>query len=74
MSKVKMSQQVRWSDGTIATPREMLNNGKAEVRNVRFMGKRGLVRNAVFIDEKGTKTGVEVSGYVQAAPAGKGVK
>lgn len=75
MSKIRMNQPVRWSDGTIATPQEMLSSGRAEIRNVpRFMGPRGSIRSAVFVDLKGTTCGVEVSGYVQAAIAGEGGK
>lgn len=65
--RVKMNQRVRWSDGTIATPRQMLDSGRAEVRVVdRFAAtSKGKPRRAVFVDEKGTRTGVEVSGYVK---------
>jgi hypothetical protein len=64
--RVKMNQPVRWSDGTIATPREMLDRGLAEVRTVeRFIGSPGgPIRRAVFVDRIGTMSGVEVSGYV----------
>lgn len=65
--RVKMDQRVRWNDGTIATPREMLDRGLAEVRVVeRFQGSaRGTPRRAVFVDRIGTQSGVEVSGYVK---------
>jgi hypothetical protein len=65
--RVKMDQLVNWGDGTTATPREMLNQGKAEIRVVeRFQGSnRGRVRRATFVDLIGTQRGVEVSGYVK---------
>ena len=64
--KVKMNQLVRWSDGTVASPREMLDKGLAEIRKVdNFKGSpRGRIRKATFVDLKGTTSGVEVSGYV----------
>jgi hypothetical protein len=64
--RVKMDQRVRWDDGTVATPREMLDRGLAIVREVpRFQAtSRGKPRRAVFVDRIGTQSGVEVSGYV----------
>jgi hypothetical protein len=61
---VKMNQLVNWG-GIVATPRQMLDSGKAEVRVVaNFRAtSRGKPRRAVFVDRKGTMTGVEVSGY-----------
>lgn len=66
MARVKMDQLVRWADGVIATPRQMLDRGVAEVRIVEnFAGSaRAVPRRAVFVDLLGTQTGVEVSGYV----------
>jgi len=63
---VKMSQLVKWADGTIASPREMIDTGKAEVHIVkRFQAtSRGKPRKATFVDLIGTDSGVEVSGYV----------
>lgn len=64
--KVKMTDRVRWDDGTIATPRQMLDQGLAEIRihqNFRATS-RGKPRRAVFVDRVGTQSGVEVSGYV----------
>ena len=65
--RVKMDQLVRWSDGTIASPRDMLDRGLAEVVVVpKFQGSaRGPVRKATFVNRIGTQSGVEVSGYVQ---------
>lgn len=67
MAKVKMTQPVRWPDGSVMTPREALDRGKAEVRVVdKFQAtSRGQPRRAVFVDFIGTMTGVEVSGYVK---------
>lgn len=64
--RVKMNDPIRWPDGTIATPREMLNAGKAEVRVCEKFKARSssTPRRAVFVDLIGTMTGVEVSGYV----------
>lgn len=66
--KVKMDQLVRWNDGTVATPRQMLDRGLAEVRvHEHFQAtSRGKPRRAVFVDRIGTMSGVEVSGYVAA--------
>lgn len=67
MAKVKMNQLVRWDDGTIATPRDMVDRGIAEVRVIeRFQGSaRGPIRRATFVDIIGTQSGVEVSSYVK---------
>jgi hypothetical protein len=67
MSRIKMDQLVRWDDGTVATPRAMLDSGRAEVRVIpRFQGSaRAAVRKATFVDRIGTRSGVEVSGYVK---------
>ena len=64
--RVKMTDLVRWDDGTIASPRAMIDQGKAEIRVVeRFQASsRGNPRRAVFVDRIGTQSGVEVSGYV----------
>lgn len=66
MSRVKMTDPVNWGDGVIATPRQMIDAGKAIIRIVeRFQGSaRGPVRRAIFVDLVGTQCGVEVSGYV----------
>ena len=62
----KMNALVRWDDGTIATPREMIDRGLAEVRIVeRFIARASSKpRRAVFVDRIGTQCGVEVSSYV----------
>ncbi len=64
--KVKMNQPVNWGD-EIATPRQMIDAGKASVVVVdRFKAtNRGKVRKATFVE---TPTGqcVEVSRYVTA--------
>lgn len=62
---VRMDQLVNW-DGIIATPRQMLDSGKAQVRLVKNFRAtpRGKPRRAVFVDRVGTMSGVEVSGYV----------
>jgi hypothetical protein len=61
-----MDQLVNWGNGTIATPRHMLEAGKAEIRVVANFIRRShsKPRRAVFVDLIGTQTGVEVSGYV----------
>ena len=70
---VKMTQLVRWSDDLVATPREMLDRGLAEVRTFgNFKGsRRGPERRATFVCLKGTApnihSGVEVSGYVKSS-------
>jgi len=65
--KVKMNQLVRWSNDTVATPRQMLDNGQAEI--VKYgnfkASNRGKPRKAIFVNLKGTMFGVEVSGYVE---------
>lgn len=66
--RVKMSQQVRWSDGAIRTPRQALDAGFAKVtvsEACTFSG-RGKPRRATFVQEIGTNMVVEVSGYVTA--------
>jgi len=67
MARVKMHGLVRWPNGQVATPRQMLDNGLAEVRIVeKFQAtSKGKPRRAVFVDLKGTCCGVEVSGFVQ---------
>jgi hypothetical protein len=62
-----MNQLVRWGDGTIATPRDMLDTGRATVRKVeRFQAtSKSTPRRATFVDVIGTQCGVEVSGYVE---------
>ena len=64
--KVKMGQLVKWHDGTIASPRQMIDKGLAEVHVVkRFQAtSKGKPREATFVDLVGTESGVEVSGYV----------
>jgi len=64
--KVKMSQLVKWADGTVASPRQMIDKGLAEIHIVkRFQAtSRGKPRKATFVDLIGTQSGVEVSGYV----------
>ena len=64
--KVKMNQLVKWSTGDIASPRQMIDEGKAIVRKVdKFQAtSRGKPRKATFVDIIGTTSGVEVSGYV----------
>lgn len=65
MAKVKMTNPVNWGNGTIASPREMLDRGLAEVRICdNFYVRGGGRRRAVFVDLIGIMTGVEVSGYV----------
>lgn len=45
--RVKMTDLVRWDDGTIASPRAMLDQGKAEIRVVeRFAARNGQPRRA----------------------------
>ena len=63
---VKMDQPVRWDDGTIATPRDMLDRGLAVVSIIDNFTARASSkpRRAVFVDRIGTRCGVEVSGYV----------
>ena len=63
---VKMDQPVRWDDGTIATPRAMIDRGLAVVRVVDNFAARASSkpRRAVFVDRIGTQCGVEVSGFV----------
>ena len=65
--KVTMDQKVRWNDGTVASPREMIDKGLAEVKRVdNFKGSsRAKPRKATFVDLVGTTSGVEVSGYVK---------
>ena len=63
--RVKMDQAVRWDDGTIASPREMLDRGLGEIRIVsNFVGARGKPRRAIFVDRIGTQCGVEISSFV----------
>lgn len=72
MSKVKMNQPVRWSDGTIATPREMLDQGRAVVNVVeRLYSPRSAkgYRKATFVDAIEFDGCVEVSSYVATVDA-----
>jgi hypothetical protein len=64
---IRMDQLVRWSDGTIATPRQLLDTGRGEIKvHERFAARaRSTPRRAVFVDLKGTTSGVEVSGYTK---------
>lgn len=62
--RYKMSHPINWGNGMIATPREMLDRGLAEVRVAEKFGRK--LRRAVFVDLKGEMIGVEVSGYVAA--------
>ena len=65
--KVKMNQLVRWSNGIVDTPRNMIDRGLAIVRKVdNFKGSsRSKPRKATFVDLINTESGVEVSGYVE---------
>jgi hypothetical protein len=60
--KIKMDQPVKWDEGIIKTPREMVDNGMAYIREFpNFMGKR----RAVLVESR--YGSVEVSGYVKAS-------
>ena len=71
MARVRMDQPVRWDNGMIATPHQMIARGLAEVRVIeRFQGSaRGPIRRATFVDRIGTQCGVEVSGFVRPKKA-----
>lgn len=60
--KIKMDRLVNWGNGIIKTPREMVDDGKAIIREYsNFMGKR----RAVLV-ETSFGYSVEVSGYVKS--------
>ena len=61
-----MDQLVQWGD-VVASPRQMLSDGLAEVVTEKaFKGSaKGQPRKAAFVQLKGTTRSVEVSGYVQ---------
>jgi hypothetical protein len=66
MARIKMNQPVRWRDGSVRTPRELLDSGDGEIEVIEDVGPRtGKPRRSVYV---GLKThpdyGVEVSGYV----------
>lgn len=71
MGKTKMNQAVDWGmPWGIATPRQMLDNGTAELEvceNFHAPRSKKGTRRAVFVTIKGTGKCVEVSGYVKPA-------
>lgn len=61
--KIKMTQQVRWSDGIVRTPREAIDQGIAKItKSDSVHGRKGIV---TWCEEIGTDMVVEVSGFVQ---------
>lgn len=70
MAKIRMDQPVRWGDGTIASPRQLLDQGRGKVTTSKMVAntKAGF-RVVTFVDRitdnDDVMEGVEVSGYVK---------